>query len=120
MDGSPPPVDFEEDAEASASDEELEQSPFLDPETSAMDAIEPEPDLPVPTTDVNLFDDEEDEPLSKPVEPVVVETAPPPTIEASAADEEEPVQAKPLVEEGQGFFDEEPPVGNKPAEQVRN
>ena len=111
----PPPVDFEDDGEASESDEEPEQSPFLEPEISAMDEIEPEPDLPVPeSTDVNLFDDGEHEPLPEPVVAV-----PPPTIEASAADEDEPVQTKPLVEESQDLLDEKPPV-SKPAEQVRD
>lgn len=120
MSDSPPPVDFEDDQEAPDSDEEMEEaSPFLDPEpepeTSAMDEIEIEPDPPVPDVDVNL---QEEKPHTKPVEPVV-ETAPPPTIEARAADDEEEVEvqpkAAPVVEESKGLFDEpeEPP---KPAE----
>ncbi len=118
MADSPPPVDFDEDVEVPESDEEPEASPFADPGTSAMDEIEPElPELPA-TTEIDL-DNEDDIPQSKPVEPAVVETAPPPpTIEARAADEPEPVQPAPIVKDNQGLFDEGPPT-SKPAEQVR-
>ena len=123
MSDSPPPVDFEDDQEVPDADEEEEdQSPFLDaepePPTSAMDEIETDP--PLPDVDVKL---QEDDPLTKPVEPVV-ETAPPPTIEARDAEEGEEeveVQTKPVVQQKDELFDEpetEAPPAPKPAEKV--
>lgn len=107
MADTPPPMDFEDDKEAP--NEEDDESPFLDPETSAMDEIQP--------SQVVDFDLNEDEPEELPLESMTVEekvVAPPPTLEAQAADEEEVrVQPKPVLpvsETLELFEDPQPPV----------
>ncbi len=137
MADTPPPVDFDDDVDVPESDEEPEISPFADPETSAMDEISNEP---AATATVNLESDAESDgedelesnlpklPANTNVDNLGgsypldsgVETAQPPTIEARMADEPEPVQPVPLVNDNQGLFDdEESSPASKPTEEVK-
>lgn len=126
MADTPPPMNFDDEENVPATEEETEQSPFLDPETSAMDEIQPSP-----VVDINLEDDNEDDPVEPETKPVELpleslaieeeEVAPPPTLETRAADEEEEVkvQAKPVepVAEGRDLFDDQEPAA-EPTQQV--
>ena len=122
MADTPPPMIFDDEEEVHTTEEETEQ-PFLDPETSAMDEIQPSP-----VVDIDLEDDQEDEPETKPVELPLEsltieeeEVAPPPTLETRAAEEEEEVKVLPKpvepVVEGRNLFDDPEPAA-EPTQQV--